>query len=117
MELPFQEIGPRRLRTRSGVTECYFKDMDLVLRELYRILKRDAYFCLIIGEGQGKKVSKDINVVEKVMQNAAEVGFEETFRSTRNIGCRINGNGGGNKEELILYKKTESCCGLKDMVK
>ena len=104
-ELPFQEIGPRRLRTRPGIAESYFTDMDQVLKELYRVLKRDGYFCLIIGEGQGK-VSKGINVVDRVMQNAADVGFEQICRNTRNISFKINRNGGVNKEELILYKKS-----------
>lgn len=104
VDLPFQEIGPRRLRRRSGIVESYFADMDLVMSELYRVLKRDAYFCLIIGEGQGK-VSDGINVVEKVMKNATDVGFEEICKNTRNISYKINRNGGVNKEELILYKK------------
>jgi DNA modification methylase len=103
-DLPFKEIGPRRLRTRSGIADSYFADMDIVLKELYRVLKRDAYFCLIIGEGQGK-VSKGINVVEKVMKSAADIGFKEICKNTRNISYKINRNGGVNKEELILYKK------------
>lgn len=107
INLPFQEIGPRRLRTRPGIADSYFTDMDLVLKEMYRVLKWGAYFCLIIGEGQGK-VSKNINVVEKVMQNAVDMGFKEICKSTRNISYKINRNGGVNKEELILYRKVEN---------
>lgn len=104
ISLPFQEIGPRRLRTRSGIADSYFTDMELVLREMYRVLKKDAYFCLIIGEGKGK-VSKDIHVIEKVMKCAESIGFKEIYKTTRNIIYNINRNGGVKKEKLILYRK------------
>ncbi len=104
VSLPFKEIGPRRLRTRPGVVNTYFEDMDITLKEMYRILKSDAYFCLIIGQGKGK-VSAGIDVIEKIKSYANKNGFSEMYRTTRNINYRTNRIGGVDKEDIILYRK------------
>lgn len=103
-DLPFQEIGPRRLRRRPGIVDLYFEDIETVLKEIYRVLKNNSYFCLIIGQGRGK-VSDGIEIIKKVMQSAESIGFNEIFKTTRNISYRTNRIGGVDKEDLILYKK------------
>lgn len=103
-DLPFQEIGPRRLRRRPGIVNSYLEDMETVLKEIYRVLHNDAYFCLVIGQGKGK-VSDDIEIIKKVMQSAESIGFSIIFKTTRNISYRANRIGGVDKEDLILYKK------------
>lgn len=101
--LPFHEIGPRRLRTRPGIVKSYFSDMEVVLKEMHRVLKKEAFLCLIIGQGKGK-VSEGIEVIEKVMNSAEDAGFTEIFKKTRNISYRTNRIGGVDKEDLILYQ-------------
>ena len=102
--LPMQEIGPRRLRQKNGIVDSYFGDMKVVLSELYRVLKKRGFFCLIIGQGKGK-VSKEIDVIDKVIDIAKELGFLELFRKTRSINYRTNRVGGVDKEDLILFYK------------
>ena len=99
-----QEIGPRRLRRRPGIVKAYFDDMELVTREIYRVLKENAYFCLIIGQGKGK-VSDGIDVIEKVKKDTEEIGFIEVFKTKRSINYRTNRIGGVDEEHVIVYKK------------
>ena len=102
--MPLKEIGPRRLRTKSGIVEDYFSDMKLVLHEIYRVLKMNGFFCLVIGQGKGN-VSKGINVIEKVKTLASESGFIEIFNTTRTISYRTNRIGGVDTEDVIVYQK------------
>ena len=100
-----KEIGPRRLRRRSGIVKAYFDDMELVTREIYRVLKENAYYCLIIGQGKGK-VTDGINVIEEVKKATEAIGFIEVFKIKRCISYRTNRIGGVDKEHIIIYKKT-----------
>ena len=102
--LPFREIGPRRLRTRPGIVTAYFNDMDFVFQEMYRVLKENAYFCLIIGQGKGK-VSSGIDVIKEIKLHAEKNGFNELYGTTRSISYRTNRIGGVDEENLIIYKK------------
>jgi uncharacterized protein YacL (UPF0231 family) len=104
IELPFKEIGPRRLRTRSGIVDSYFNDMNLTVREMHRLLKKGAYFCIIIGQGKGK-VSEGIDVIQKVIENVVKIGFSQIYRTTRSISYRTNRIGGVDKEDLIIFQK------------
>ena len=102
--LPFQEIGPRRLRSRAGIVDSYFSDMNSVFRELYRVLKDDSFFCLVIGQGKGK-ISEHIDVVSELVENAKQIGFSLIFETTRTISFRTNRVGGVDKEHIILFRK------------
>lgn len=106
-KLPYKEIGPRRMRTRPGIVDSYFNDMQLVIEEIYRVLRDNSFFCLIIGQGKGK-VSKGVNVIERIKCFAEKIGFIEFFHTTRNISYRTNRIGGVDKEEIILYRKKTS---------
>lgn len=105
-ELPFTEIGPRRLRSRPGIVDSYFEDMDVVFKEMYRVLKSDSFFCLIIGQGRGK-VSENINVIDNVVQQGMDSGFSQVYRTTRDISFRTNRIGGVDKEDLIVFRKRQ----------
>ena len=102
--LSIKEIGPRRLRNKSGIVDSYFLDMQCVITELYRVLKDDAYFCLVIGQGKGK-VSQGIDVIDNVIHIAVEIGFDKLFRRSRNISFRTNRVGGVDKEDIIIFRK------------
>ena len=110
--LPFTEIGPRRLRTRRGIVDSYFNDMEFVLKEMYRVLKNNAYCCIIIGQGKGK-VSHNISVIEHTIKIAEEVGFIKVFSTTRNIMYKNNRVGGVEKEDIILFRKHAYACTTK----
>lgn len=107
VDLPFEEIGPRRLRRRTDIVNSYFNDMKQFFDEAFRVLKDHAYFCLIIGQGKGK-VSKGINVIEEIKIIAKEIGFVEVFENTRKIIYKENQIGGVDKEDIILFQKKQS---------
>lgn len=102
--LPLTEIGPRRLRRRPDIVNSYFEDMDTVFKEMNRVLKKDSFFCLIIGQGKGK-VSENINVIDKVIEQCLNNGFYQVYRTTRNISFRTNRIGGVDKEDMIVFRK------------
>ncbi len=102
--LPFNEIGPRRLRTRPGIVDAYFNDMSIVLNEMFRVLKNDAYFCLVLGQGKGK-ISKHLDIIGRIQTNAEAVGFSLVYKKTRNISFRTNRVGGVDKEDIVLLRK------------
>ncbi len=102
--LPFTEIGPRRLRTRPGIVDAYFNDMSLVLNEMFRVLKCNAYFCFVIGQGKGK-ISENLDIIGRVQKNAEEIGFSLVYKKTRNISFRTNRVGGVDKEDIVLFRK------------
>ena len=102
--LPLHELGPRRLRTRPNIVESYFLEMKKVGDEIYRVLKNNSYYCLIIGQGKGK-VSKGIDVVGKIVDTFLACGFEEIAHTNRAISYRTNRIGGVDKEDILIFKK------------
>lgn len=113
VKVPYEEIGPRRLRTRPGIVGTYLSDMDVVFKEINRVLKDNAFFCLIIGQGKGK-VSEGIDVIERIKRYANENGFRELFHTTRSISYRTNRIGGVDKEQVIIYRKENMTMGIND---
>lgn len=107
VDLSFREIGPRKLRKRPGIVASYFDDMSITIREMNRVLKDGAYFCLVIGQGKGK-ILDGINVIERIDQSAEAAGFIKLYETARDISYRINRIGGVDKESIILYKKESS---------
>lgn len=104
VNLPFKEIAPRRLRRKPDIVESYYKDMELVIGEIHRVLKRNSYFCLVLGQGKGQ-VSEDEKIVQKVSKNICQKGFVKLFQRTRTINYRINRIGGVNQEDIIVFRK------------
>ena len=101
-----KEIGARSKRHRKNAYENYLSDMEKVLSEISRVLRRPGFICLTIGQGLGK-VNKG-NIKEKILQILqTEHGFKLEAIFSRKIKFkRIQVNGVRNEEILILNRES-----------
>jgi ubiquinone/menaquinone biosynthesis C-methylase UbiE len=61
------ETGARCKRfTKEKALDDYCKEMEVALSEIYRVMKKDSFFCLVFGE-IGKKLNGK-TVEEKIME-------------------------------------------------
>jgi len=99
------EIGARSKRHRPNAYEEYIEDMEKVFSEISRVLRRPGFFCLTIGQGQGK-VNKG-NIKEQlleILQSKYEFRPEAMF-SRRIKFKRIQVAGVRNEEIVILSRE------------
>jgi len=81
------EIGARRKRQKATAFDDYKQDMYQVFSGIARVLKRDGYLALVIGQGKGK-VNKE-NIIDMLIgMLQEEFEFEELFRKERRIKFR-----------------------------
>lgn len=107
VELTSNEIGARSRRKRkaSEVIKDFYDDMGTVLGEINRILKKEKYFCLIIGQGKGK-ITQGIDTIEDISSMATtKYHFEKIFQTTRKINYKAVRVGGVDTEEIIIFRK------------
>lgn len=106
-DLSQQEIGARckRKGKANEIVLRFYDDMDKVLAEINRVLKKDKFFSLIIGQGKGK-VTKDYDTVKDISALAIKkYGFEKIFQTTRMISYKSVRVGGVDSEEILVFRK------------
>lgn len=102
-----QEIGARYRRRKKSevVVQDFYNDMDQVIGELWRVLKENGFFCLILGQGKGR-VTDGYDTVQAVIDIAVEkYGFEKIFQTTRRISYKMVRIGGVDNEEIVIFHK------------
>lgn len=104
--LSANEIGARSKRKGkpSKVVNEFYDDMKKVFKEIHRVLKRDKFFCLIIGQGQGK-VTKGYDTIADLISKAEECGFRIFDRAQRNISYKSVRIGGVDTEDIVILQK------------
>ena len=106
-DLPNKEIGPRSRRRGKAVevVQNFYNDMDDVLSEIRRVLKKDKYFCLVIGQGKGK-ITEGYDTVKDIDNLAIKKhNFEKVYQKTRNINYKVVRVGGVDREEILIFRK------------
>ena len=79
--------------------------MDDVLSEIRRVLKKDKYFCLVIGQGKGK-ITEGYDTVKDIDNLAIKKhNFEKVYQKTRNINYKVVRVGGVDREEILIFRK------------
>lgn len=102
-----EEIGPRRMRRGNSlsVVSTFYDDMNSVFNNIHRVLKNDALFCLIVGQGK-TRVTANYNIIDDLSNMAQnERRFELLFQHTRKIGNRVIQVGGVDTEDILIFKK------------
>ncbi len=102
-----KEIGARFMRRKKSetVVQNFYDDLDRVIGELWRVLKEDGYFCLIIGQGKGK-ITDGYDTVQAVVDIAVEKhGFDKVFQTVRRISYKMVRIGGVDNEEIFVFHK------------
>lgn len=106
-DLPNKEIGARARRRGKAdeVVQSFYNDMDDVLGEIRRVLKKNKYFCLVIGQGKGK-ITEGYDTVKDIYNLAVKKhNFEKVYQTTRNINYKAVRVGGVDREEIIIFQK------------
>ncbi|MEM3907142.1 MAG: hypothetical protein QXZ17_09830 [Nitrososphaerota archaeon] len=91
---------------RAAILYKYFFDMKLALSEMYRVLKKDRYAVIVVGNN--KVLGKYIETYKLLVDLAVSVGFEleGVFRDEirgRGMITKRHNSGGLIKEEFVLF--------------
>src|SRR5258708_840777 len=98
-----------RKRALPSLLYRYFYDMMMAFKEVYRLLKRDKYFCLIVGHNHtnigGKRT--DIDTPKFLSLAGKEAGFaiDEIIPLDAYRRYGLNSLNSVQKESLIVFKK------------
>ena len=94
---------------RALMVYKYFKDMIQSLKEMHRLLNRDGYLILVVGDN--KVLEKKVDTYRLLIDAATQIGFieivtlKDTIRS-RSMMTKRNGSGGLIKNEyVVIFKK------------
>lgn len=103
------EIGSRSRRGGKSdiVVPAFYHDLQSVFEHIYRVLKPNGFFCLIMGKGKSK-ITADFNIISDLcdmLQN--EYKFEKIFHQQRHIGNRVIRIGGVENEDIIIFRKNK----------
>ena len=93
---------------RAFMVHKYFRDMMESLKEMYRLLNKQGYLILVVGDN--KVLGKKVDTYRLLADVASQIGFAEivtlkdTIRS-RSMMTRRNGTGGLIKNEYVAILK------------
>ena len=98
-------------KSRGLTVYLYFKDMLKVFEELNRILKREGYLILVVGDN--KVLGEWISTYKLLSDAATNKGFKEILIlkdkiRNRSMMTKRNGSGGLIKEEYVIILKKEA---------
>ena len=94
---------------RASSIYKYFRDMQLAIKEMYRVLKNDSYIILVVGNN--KVLGKIVDTYRLLTDLACREGFKEililkdSIRGRGMITKRHNSGGLINEEFIIVLKK------------
>lgn len=103
-----QEIGARSARQGKSeiVVPKFYSDMRVVFTNIKRVLKKNSYFCLVIGQGKSK-ITSEYDIISDLIEIIKnEYDFKLIFRQERQIGSRVIKVGGVDKESVLIFEKT-----------
>lgn len=107
-KLPGQEIGSRASRKRKNgpeVVNKFYDDMRAFCGEAERVLKKNKFFCLIIGQGKAKAIEGHDTIGELSTMIIQDFGFQKIYETSRTIGYKWNRLGGVDHEKIIIFQK------------
>lgn len=93
---------------RAFMVHKYFRDMVESLKEMYRLLKKEGYLILVVGDN--KVLGKKVDTYRLLADAASQIGFAEivTLKDTirnRSMMTKRNGTGGLIKNEYVVIIK------------
>ncbi len=100
-----QEIGARSSRRGKSevVVNRFYSDLRSVFDNIKRVLKRDGFFALIIGQGKST-ITKAYDIVTDLKRILIEeYGFQMVYCTERQIGNRVIQVGGVDMENVLIF--------------
>lgn len=106
-QLPSQEIGTRASRKRKGkeIVSKFYDDMEAFFGEVERVLKKDKFFCFIIGQGKAKAIEEYDTISDLKAMIARNFHFQQIYETSRSISYRWNRLGGVTHEKILIFQK------------
>jgi DNA modification methylase len=108
LEIPLDysnEIGARAKRGRKKCVSDYYDDMKTCMREVYRVLKDDSYYVMIVGDCT-KLNNKSIHIYQELVKIAQQVGFKFKGKVKKNQdGFFFRNHDKSNCEWIIFLQK------------
>mgnify|MGYP001560364537 CR=1 FL=1 len=97
------EIGARSKRGKKDSIDEYFSDMDLCIKELYKVLADDGYCCFTLGDT--KRDNKTIAAVERTIDMALKEGFKLINHTYRELSQQSMPQRRIPKEAVLIFRK------------
>jgi hypothetical protein len=98
------ESGSRRLRTNRKALNSYFTDMRQSFEAIYKVLRKDGYFALVVGRSN-TLLAKEEDPVAKLESLIKEHGFSHRWSGTRRVRYRKINNIPYRTEVLWIFQK------------
>jgi DNA modification methylase len=97
------EIGARFKRAKSDCVENYFRDIKVCFENVFKVLKKDAYYVVVINDTYYRK--KHIKTHERFIKIAEEIGFSDIKTKKVLIPGHFYKDHGKEFEWVIFMKK------------
>lgn len=88
-------------RSKTNVVDRFMSSMELVFTEMYRVLKKEKYCCIVIGHPTVR--GKIIELSDEFVSMAEKIGFSHFYTITR--GSHRTTMGKMKKEYILILKK------------
>jgi hypothetical protein len=95
-----QEMGARSKRHRKAANQEYLSSLKGFLESSYRVLKKDSYMCLVIGESASRKA-----IIESFEQIVVDTGFDLIFDTERSVPVQRRQYPSLNDERVYVVRK------------
>lgn len=89
-------------RSKTNVIDRFMDSMELVFKEMYRVLKKERYCCVVIGHPTVR--GKIIELSDEFVHMAEKIGFNHFYTITR--GNHRTTMGKMKKEYILILKKS-----------
>ena len=97
------EIGARSKRAKRNGIDEYFADIQLCVKEFYKVLNKNGYCCFTLGNT--KRDNKEINAVERTIEMCLNEGFKLVEHTYRELSKQSMAQKRIPKEAVLIFRK------------
>jgi len=97
------EIGARSKRAKKCGVDDYFSDMEICIKEFYKVLNHGGYCCFTLGNT--KKNHEEISAVERTVDMCIDEGFELIEHTYRELSQQSMAQKRIPKEAVLIFRK------------
>jgi len=97
------EIGARSKRAKKCGIDDYFDDINVCIKEFYKVLNNGGYCCFTLGNT--KRDNKEINAVERTIKMCLEEGFQLVEHTYRELSKQSMAQKRIPKEAVLIFRK------------
>jgi len=97
------EIGARSKRGKKNSVDEYFSDMEICIKEFYKILADEGFCCFTLGDT--RRDNKKIAAVERTIEMAINEGFKLIDHSYRELSQQSMPQRRIPKEAVLIFQK------------